>query len=140
MLHYALPPYGRTHMVLQQVSLHTEEAKSELGSTVSAHALFAHSSISVRRIRSFTACGTSAAGDPPPPPKQTTGCEFTTYLSVCIVGSLSRVSTPFIRFSGRGFKRQKSGLRRAARDGWMDGWSTSLPNYRPLCLATSFYK
>lgn len=26
------------------------------------------------------------------------GCEFTTYLSVCIVGSLTRVGVPFIRF------------------------------------------
>jgi hypothetical protein len=52
--------------------------------------------------------------------KQTSGCEFSRYLSVCIVGSLSRVSTPFIRFSGRGFKQRKSQWTRPGTDG-MDG-------------------
>lgn len=33
------------------------------------------------------------------PPALRSGCEFTTYLSVCIVGSVTRVGAPFIRFN-----------------------------------------
>ncbi|KAH0814358.1 hypothetical protein GEV33_008433 [Tenebrio molitor] len=71
-------PYGPIPVSLQQVSSHAEETKSGRGSsTVAVHALFAHSSISVRRIRSSTACGTSGCDPPPPPPPPKTDKRIT---------------------------------------------------------------